>query len=266
MVIVVTPENRDYKLAPCSDEIIFEQPLTIDWGDGEVVSYNRLSAVKHRYKSIKNESERNIIIHNPEVLNDITFKGDKHIREVKGILTSRFMVREFFKDCIRLMYVDPKFFQNASKQTDLTSTFENCIMYKSGTLPLEVFNKIEVADRLFKHTNLISDELRKFNFDIFQGLLSGEYMLSDNYLTDVSFIPINSFKSVISLRGMMSNNPLINSAIPRVQIETLEVLDEFLINSPNIIIDKNWLYYLPSGVKTNFSNIFHPSVDINGRM
>lgn len=265
MTIVVTPENRDYKLAPYSDEILFEQPVTIDWGDGEVSSYNKLSSVKHRYKSIKSEIERNIIIHNPEVLKDITFKGDKHLKEVKGVLTTRFMAREFFKGCVRLVYVDSKFFKNVCKQTDLTSTFENCIMYKSGTLPLEVFDKIEIADKLFRHTNLISNELKKFNFDVFHGLLSGEYMLSDNYLTDISFIPINSFKVVVSLKGMMSGNPLINSAIPRVQIETLEVLDEFLIDSPNVIIDKNWLYYLSTRVKTNFNNIFHPSVVVNGR-
>lgn len=264
LIVTVHPGDKSYRLAPSIDEITFTNPILVDWGDGNKRLYEKLSSVKHSYKQIKEKTDFMITIENDEELINIKFSEDTKLKEVRGILRSSYSVKEFFKGCRHLRYVDPNFFYNSKHQSDVSGVYMNCHHYNCNTETLEIFDKILIADNLFRNSSSTSDHLVNINWNIFKHTVSMNNMLRDNFLRDVSSIEFDKLTDVVYMNGFLLENPLIRSGLSNLsKNKNLVEIRGFVASSPNLKVDKNWLYYLPESVTTDLNRVFHPFVDIN---
>lgn len=255
--------DRTYKFCPSlKTNITFDNPITIDWGDNSQTIAKSMRDIKHKYQ--KDISSAIITINDSDNLFDISFKNDTKIVEVEGVLPKRSGIEGMFENCENLRKVSPLFLQHYRNSDNVSRFFKGCKNYKDGTLVLTILRRIQVADETFAECNLISDNLGSINFNLFTYTTSMRGFLKNNFLTSIGSIPFDKLALVQDLSEFFKGNQLINGYVPVLKNVNLEKLDDFLTDSSNIIIDKNWLYYLKNANSIDIYNIFHKDIVLNG--
>lgn len=255
--------DRTYKFCPSTKiDVKFDNPVTVDWGDGTQTIANSIRDIRHRYS--KDIKSARIVITDSSNLLDISFKNDTKVVEIDGILPKRCSIEGMFENCTNLRKLSSAFLQHHRDKGNVSRFFKGCKNYKDGTLVLTILRRIEVADGLFAGCNLISSDLSNINFNLFLYTTSMCGFFKDNFLTSIGSIPFDKLVLIEDLSEFFKGNHLISGYVPNLKNMNLKKLDNFLSDSSNITIDKNWLYYLKNANNINIYNIFHKDIVLNG--